>query len=139
MKRIILFSIIVLLSTIGYAQSTDRQMNQQSISTIVNMDARYVLFRTANFHIYIKLDTRTGKMWLVQFSTESLSDMMEVPLSTESLLQTGATAENGRFYLYPTQNMYTFILVDQISGPTYQVQWSTTASNNAVYPIGSNH
>ena len=34
-------------------------------------------------------------------------------------------AQNGRFELYPTQNMYNFIMQDVISGQSYQVQWST--------------
>ena len=30
----------------------------------------------------------------------------------------------GRFTLYPTQNMYNFILHDQIDGRTWKVQWN---------------
>ena len=30
---------------------------------------------------------------------------------------------DARYKLYPTQNMYNFILLDQIDGDTYQVQW----------------
>lgn len=30
----------------------------------------------------------------------------------------------GRFTLYPTENMYNFILLDQIDGDVYQAQWS---------------
>jgi hypothetical protein len=31
----------------------------------------------------------------------------------------------GRFELYPTNNVYNFILLDTIFGDAYQVQWST--------------
>ncbi|MEI6662551.1 MAG: hypothetical protein WCL01_10525 [Comamonadaceae bacterium] len=31
----------------------------------------------------------------------------------------------GRFTLYPTRNMYNFILLDQDVGRTWQIQWST--------------
>jgi hypothetical protein len=31
---------------------------------------------------------------------------------------------NGRFTLYPTENIYNFILLDQIDGNVFQVQWS---------------
>lgn len=139
MRKIILILLFGLTTIPIMAQSTDRQMTQQSVSSVVSKDARYLLFRTANYHIFIKLDTRTGRMWLVQFSTEKLSDSFEVTLSSTNLVQTGDTEENGRFYLYPTPNIYTFILVDQISGPTYQVQWSTEPANMGVYPIGDNH
>ena len=33
-------------------------------------------------------------------------------------------AKNGRFKLYPTNNSYNFIMVDVITGDTYQVQWN---------------
>lgn len=139
MKRIITLFIVGLLAIPTFCQSTDKQMNQQALSVVNNKEARYVLFQTANYHIFIKLDTRTGRMWLVQFSTEKLSDSFEATLSTTNLVQTGDVEENGRFYLYPTTNIYTFILVDQISGPTYQVQWSTEPSNRGVLPIGTSH
>ena len=40
-----------------------------------------------------------------------------------------------RFTLYPTQNMYNFILLDQISGKTWQVQWSIDYINRHITPI----
>jgi hypothetical protein len=40
-----------------------------------------------------------------------------------------------RFALYATQNSWTFILLDQKSGSTWQVQWSTNASDRLVVPI----
>jgi hypothetical protein len=42
---------------------------------------------------------------------------------------------NERFTLYPTQNMYNFILLDQIDGKTWQVQWSTDPELRGVVPI----
>ena len=42
---------------------------------------------------------------------------------------------NDRFTLYPTQNIYTFILLDQIEGKTWQVQWSSDRENRAILPI----
>jgi hypothetical protein len=42
---------------------------------------------------------------------------------------------NDRFTLYSTQNMYTFILLDQVDGKTWQVQWSTEAKNRFIIPI----
>ena len=50
---------------------------------------------------------------------------MEVVLDETSLLYYWEEAIPGRFELYPTQNMYTFILLDTKFGYTYQVQWST--------------
>jgi len=42
---------------------------------------------------------------------------------------------NGRFTLYPTQNIYNFILLDQIDGKMWQTQWSTTLENRGIIPI----
>ena len=40
-----------------------------------------------------------------------------------------------RYRLFPTQNMYNFILLDQIDGYTYQVQWHGDEENRGVVPI----
>ena len=38
----------------------------------------------------------------------------------------------GRFELYPTENMYTFILLDTYNGNTWQVQWSMEESKRGI-------
>ena len=40
--------------------------------------------------------------------------------------------QNGRFKLYPTENMYNFIMVDVINGRNWQVQWSNTENKRLV-------
>ena len=40
--------------------------------------------------------------------------------------------QNGRFKLYPTGNMYNFIMVDVINGRNWQVQWSNTEDKRLV-------
>ena len=42
---------------------------------------------------------------------------------------------NGRFTLHSTQNIYTFILLDQIEGKMWQVQWSTKLEDRGIIPI----
>ena len=59
---------------------------------------------------------------------------MEVVLNGTSFVQ-GKNAQSGRFGLYPTQNMFTFILLDRNDGRTWQVQWSIEESNRMVLPI----
>ena len=46
------------------------------------------------------------------------------PFSLEKRLEWSSIAKNGRFKLYPTGNMYNFIMVDVIDGRTWQVQWN---------------
>ena len=43
--------------------------------------------------------------------------------------------KNGRFFLYPTQNVWNFILLDQLDGRVWQVQWSIEEKNRMVIRI----
>lgn len=53
----------------------------------------------------------------------------------DKVLVSGDDAENGRFTLYPTKNMYNFILLDQVNGKMWQVQWSIDEENRIIIPI----
>ena len=86
---------------------------------------RFKMYKTENIYNLIKLDTATGALWQVQYGMNKSSIRMEVELDETSLLYYWEEATPGRFELYPTQNMYTFILLDTKLGYTYQVQWST--------------
>lgn len=93
------------------------------------------MYPTSNIWTFIKLDTRNGKMWQVQFSIEDDEYRFECPLNLHSLVHGDETS--GRFELYPTQNIYNFILLDGVTGKTWQVQWSTEPEKQAVIPIQS--
>jgi hypothetical protein len=128
--RKIFFTSIFILSTISvFAQSTSVApvQNISTDSTVV-----YRLFSTKNLYTFIKLDTRNGKMWQVQWSTGD--DIFQIPLSLTSLVSS-EEEKKGRFFLYPTTNIYNFILLDQIDGRVWQVQWNTEAKNRLVVPI----
>ena len=88
---------------------------------------RFKLFKTDNIYNLINLDTATGRTWQVQYRTNS-TDSMTVPIDDTSLLLNYEIEKSGRFDLYPTSNMYTFILMDTETGRTWQIQWSTEAS-----------
>lgn len=118
MKKIVFFIIIGLASITAFAQSTDGAP-MQNISTDSNVV--YRLFSTRNMYTFIKLDTRNGQMWQVQWSTESKSRFVTI-LSDISRVNKDEE-KDGRFFLYPTTNIYNFILLDQIDGRTWQVQW----------------
>ena len=82
---------------------------------------------------YLKLDTRTGRITQVQYSTGN--NEMEVLLGIPSKSISDAEAKNGRFELYPTSNMWTFILIDQIDGDVYHVQWNQEKEDRVVTKI----
>ena len=108
--------------------SNDKTQNNQNYEAVI-----YRLFPTQNMWTFIKLDTRNGQMWQVQFDVSG-NNRLQTNLSLLSLV-TKAEETNGRFTLYPTQNIYTFILLDQIDGRVWQVQWSTEADKRLIVPI----
>lgn len=129
MTRIILSIIIGLTSITAFAQNTS-VAPLQNISTDSNVV--YRLFSTKNTYTFIKLNTRNGQMWQVQWSTGD--NTFEVPLSLTSRIPS-EEERNGRFFLYPTTNIYNFILLDQIDGRVWQVQWSTEVKERLVIRI----
>ena len=54
------------------------------------------------------------------------------PYALKEYIDERPVAKNGRFKLYPTDNMYNFIMVDVINGNTYQVQWNTKSKKRFV-------
>ncbi len=138
MKKIITSLIVVLVTMIAYAQNQEStnvetvKLNQEKIAVSSENIVVYQLFPTQNMWTFIKLNTRTGQIWQVQYSLED--DQIEVPLSLTARVSK-EEEKNGRFFLYPTQNMYNFILLDQIDGRTWQVQWSQDAENRGMIPI----
>lgn len=92
---------------------------------------RYKLYPTENIYNFLQLDTRTGKIDVVQWS---LDDGKEgsVTLNDEDLsLDTGC----GTFELYPTKNMYQFLLLDKVTGRKWHVQWGFEASKRWIKRI----
>ncbi len=128
MKKLFLF-IFILYTIFSFAQSTS-QPPIQNISTDNNVV--YRLFSTRNMYTFIKLDTRNGQMWQVQWDIKN--NQFETALSLVYLVSE-EDEKNGRFFLYPTTNLYNFILVDQIDGRVWQVQWSMEAKGRMIVPI----
>lgn len=106
--------------------------SQDYIKTMQIPNEIYKLFPTNNIWTFIKLNTRNGKMWQVQFDIGE--NRFETILHYENLVSKDEE-RNGRFTLYPTTNTYNFILLDQIDGRTWQVQWSQKRENRGIFPI----
>ena len=128
MKKVIISLILVSITMTSFAQT------QTSANPIISPDKDivYRLFPTQNMWTFIKLNTRNGQMWQVQYHTKN--NQMEDPLSLITLVSSEKET-NGRFFLYPTQNRSNFILLDQTDGRVWRVQWSTKAKNRKVIPI----
>lgn len=111
----------------------DKDKDAKPVKQEIKEDIRYRMFPTENIWTFLKLDTRSGKIWQVQYSVDD-NYRGEVVLNDKALV-TGDAAENGRFTLYQTKNMYNFILLDQIDGKMWQVQWSVDEENRVVIPM----
>ena len=133
MKTIFFTLTIVLFTSVSFGQAQSNPTNtvqQKSVSD----NSIYQLFPTKNYWTFIKLDTRNGKMWQVHFSVEDVKNTGELILNSLSLVDKEEYI-NGRFTLYPTENMYNFLLLDQISGIVVQVQWSLDAKKRGIVSV----
>lgn len=122
MKRIG-FVFILSICMLG-AFSQNEVPSQLASSHFQNKDAKFLLFPTQNIHIFLKLNTRTGEVYMDQFSLER-KEQIEIKINSFYYpLVSKEEESNGRFFLYPTTNIYNFMLIDQIDGRVWQVQWS---------------
>lgn len=131
MKKLILFSIIVMTIMMSFAQAQEGVINENTQKSCLTVT--YRLFPTQNMWTFIKLNTRNGRMWQVQFDVEG-DNRFETHLNILSLVDKEKEIDD-RFTLYPTQNIWTFILLDQYDGKTWQVQWSIEPENRGIVPI----
>ena len=131
MKTTLITLIFVLFTTILFAQSTS-EAPTQNIST--DSVVAYRLFSTRNMYTFIKLNTRNGRMWQVQWSIKGGDYRFQTTLSDINLVNK-EEEQNGRFFLYPTTNIYNFVLLDQIDGRAWQVQWSLDAEDRILQRI----
>jgi uncharacterized protein YxeA len=131
MKKVILFSFIVLTTIISSAQTQENAINEKNQKSFLAV--KYRLYPTQNMWTFVKLNTRNGKMWQIQFDVEG-NNRFETYLNILPLVAKEKEV-NDRFTLYPTQNMWTFILLDQYNGKTWQVQWSIEPENRGIVPI----
>lgn len=127
----LLLALVLAASCISAQKKETSGINQERVE---QQPANYQLFETKNIWVLIKLDTRNGKMTQVHFSLDSDSYRGELILNDRALV-IPEDEKAGRFTLCPTQNMYTFILLDKVTGRTYQVQWSLKDGERFVIPI----
>lgn len=126
MKRIILVSMFFICCLPNLLAAEPATIVAPT-STATN---NYVLYPTSNIYTFLKLDTRNGKIWQVQYSMDE--NEFECILNDIELVADG---KPGQFSLYPTTNNWTFVLLDTINGDTYHVQWSQDKDERGIYRI----
>ncbi|MCQ2975944.1 MAG: hypothetical protein MJ211_14180 [Bacteroidales bacterium] len=113
MKRLFLILLFVMINLFAFSQEKQ--------NSSINDAGVYKLYPTENNWMFLKLNTRTGEIWHVQFTVENPQNRFQELIT--SMLAFGSEQKNGRFELYPTNNFYNFILLDTIDGRAWQVQW----------------
>ena len=133
MGKILVF-INFFIITSSFAQSKVNKVQETKI--IEKSDnSIFQLYPTKNFWTFLKLDTRNGKISQVHFTVTADGGEGELELNPNSLIKTNDVEKGGRFKLYQTENIYNFLLIDQIEGSVYKVQWSMEENNRGIVPI----
>lgn len=141
MKRVILMMLFVVITFTSFAQNDSENIDGNTLKESKFIDkldkeniAVYEIYPTTISWCLIKLNTRNGKMWVVQYSMKEDNYRYETPLNNIALI-TEDKEVNGRFKLQSTNNEFTFILLDRIDGKTWQVQITSDPSYRFVIPI----
>ena len=121
--------------SVKYEQKVDSLLSQIDTLLMINnqllehieinssLKGRYKLYQTENIYTLLQLDTKTGKIEQVQWSLDS--DKEGTFTINDDDLTWGFGHGSGTFELYPTKNMYQFILIDKTDGRKWHVQWGT--------------
>ena len=122
MKRIFLCLLMSLTAVLGFSNILDDSEQSQ----------RFELYPTQNSFNFLKLDKKTGKIYQVQWSLEG-EEEFSITLNGIDLSQ--FSTDGNCFKLYPTKNMWQFILLDGASGRAWHVQWGFEENNRWIKRI----
>ena len=102
---------------------------QQYVASNLNAN-RYKLYQTDNMNYLLKLDTFTGRVWMVQWSLDIAEEGSDV-INGESLSNTNYC----KYELYATKNIYQFMLLDKETGNQWHIQWGLEPENRWIRKI----
>lgn len=153
MKKELLTVVLMLCATIGFAQTKTTNHQARKDSTLIRIDSliqvtnawldqieldhslkqRYKLYQTDNIYTFLQLDTKTGMIEQVQWSLDSNKEG-SITINGDDLTY-GQGKGSGSFELYPTKNMYQFLLLDKTTGRKWHVQWGMESTNRWIRRI----
>ncbi|MDE3152039.1 MAG: hypothetical protein KGL93_07305 [Gemmatimonadota bacterium] len=99
-----------------------------------SFDPRFELVPTQNIWTFLLLDSSNGRVWQVHYAVTDSAFAGRLPLN-ELELAPPASAHPGRFVLRETQNIFTFLLLDQDDGRVWQVQWSNDEKSRGIVRV----
>jgi hypothetical protein len=112
-----IFVLLICAASVAAAQTPSSDILDQCPTDPAH--APYRIFQTKNIWTFIRLDTKTGMVWQVQWGDHTAI----VPINSTPLVpQEGAVP--GRFTLCATHNIFNFILLDQEGGRMWDIQFS---------------
>ena len=97
------------LNTFSSIQTVDNDLYGDEGSKMTNNSNCYKLYPTENMYTFLRLNTKTGLIWQVQWSLESDSEFVML-INSRDLSINGY--KSGTFELYPTKNTFQFLLLD---------------------------
>lgn len=137
MKLYITISLILFLKMNLFAQIQVDNIQNNLYQVNENYIKTYRIFPTINISYFIKLNTRTGQMWQIKFDRRK-TNQLEIPLSNLSLVENQEEQDN-RFALYSTQDSWKFLLLDQVSGKIWQVDWGMKPDKNKISAVNNSY
>lgn len=144
MKQLFVIMLVWQMTFISFAQNGTPMTEAQRDSVLAEISLRlenieyrtepvhYKLYKTDNIYTFLKLDTATGQIEQVQWS---LDDNKEGTMIINSEDLSFFYKQPGSFELYPTDNMFQFILLDKALGRTWHVQWGMEANKRWIKRI----
>ena len=119
-----------LLSKIDTLLTTNNLLLEK-LDIDLSLKNRYKLYQTENIYTLLQLDTKTGRIQQVQWSLDS-DDEGSLSINDDDL---SYGYGSGSFELYPTKNMYQFILLDKTDGRKWHIQWGMESSKRWIRQI----
>ena len=131
--------------SVKYEQKVDSLLSQIDTLLMINnqllehleinssLKGRYKLYQTENIYTLLQLATKTGMIEQVQWSLDSDNEG-SVSINSDDLTY-GLGYGSGSFELYPTKNMYQFILINKTTGQKWHVQWGMESSKRWIRRI----
>jgi len=127
--RTLIAVVLLMVTGLALADEADLMLTQSQ-----NPNAIYRLFNTKNIFNLLLLNTTNGSIQKIQWDLKG--HRFRAPL-VPCFGATGQDSHPGRYTLQATQNVWTFIMLDQDTGETWHVQWTVNGDNDLCQPIKS--
>ncbi len=130
MKKIIII-VLILLNMSAKAQN----LTPNDLLKISNYQSpnptKFRLYPTNNIWTFLRLNTSNGIIDMIVYDIERNYQGI-VNVNSKSLVENGSL---DRYKLLATNNVWIFILLDQIDGKVYKVKWGEGAENRYLEEI----